>query len=299
MHIPDSMLHGQICPVTAAVSIIGLAAAAYFAFRSEKKPAVLKFAAVSALIFAGQMMNFSVTNGTSGHLLGGMLASALLGTPFGVLAISIIVTIQSLLFSDGGVAALGANILNMALIGAGVTGVLFDYISKKTSGKILGYINIVTLSWISIMFASFACSVELAISGAIDLYKVVPAMLGIHALIGIGEAIITLVLYFVFSLEHIADSPRWNIGLPIVLSALTALLFSPFASSFPDGLEWVAEKYKFIDQAAPAFVSPLTDYSVANLNNSFISTGLAGLIGVVVTFFAGCSIGAAMRLSFK
>jgi len=157
----------------------------------------------------------------------------------------------------------------------------------------------VALSWVSIMLASFACSLELAISGTIGLSKVLPAMLGVHVLIGIGEAGITLALYLLFSLETIADLPRWNVGLPLILSVMTALILSPFASGFPDGLEWVAEKYRFLHESAPAFVTPLLDYSIANFSNSFISTGLAGLIGVVVTFFAGCSIGAAMRLSFK
>ncbi|NLF86773.1 MAG: cobalamin biosynthesis protein CbiM, partial [Lentisphaerae bacterium] len=86
MHIPDSMLHGGICPVTAAVSSIGIATAAYSARHAKTPPA--RFAAVTALIFAGQMMNFPVMDGTSGHLLGGVLAASLLGTPLGVLSVA-------------------------------------------------------------------------------------------------------------------------------------------------------------------------------------------------------------------
>ena len=124
MHIPNSMLQGHVCPVTAGVSILGIAIAAFKAISSKNKPAAARFGAIAALIFAGQMMNFPIQSGTSGHLLGGVLASALLGIPFGVLAMALVVTIQCIVFSDGGFSVLGANILNMALIGAGLGGVL-------------------------------------------------------------------------------------------------------------------------------------------------------------------------------
>ena len=114
MHIPDSMLQGAVCPVTAAVSVAGVLAAAWLVMKAEHKPTAGRFAAVVALIFAGQMMNFPIMDGTSGHLLGGVLAAAVLGTPLGVLAIALVVTIQSLVFSDGGVNVLGANMFNGA-----------------------------------------------------------------------------------------------------------------------------------------------------------------------------------------
>ena len=110
MHIPNSMLQGAVCPVTALVGVLGVAVAALKAFWSEHKPSAARFGAITALIFAGQMMNFPIQDGTSGHLLGGVLAAALLGTPFGILSIALVVTIQCLVFSDGGFAVLGANI---------------------------------------------------------------------------------------------------------------------------------------------------------------------------------------------
>lgn len=121
MHIPDSMLQGNVCSATAAVSVLGLVAAAYYGLKGQR-PSASRFAAVTALIFAGQMMNFPVQYGTSGHLLGGVLAAHLLGTPFGVLSVALVVVIQSLVFADGGVTVLGANVLNMAIIGAGLGG---------------------------------------------------------------------------------------------------------------------------------------------------------------------------------
>ncbi len=124
MHIPQNLLDGRICPVPAAVSGLCLAGAAFAAYRSAEKPDALRFAAVSAFIFAAQMMNFPISGGTSGHLLGGVLASALLGVPFGVLALALVVALQAVVFADGGLNVLGANILNMAVIGTGLGGLL-------------------------------------------------------------------------------------------------------------------------------------------------------------------------------
>ena len=124
MHIPDSMLQGAVCPVTLALGAAGVTVAATFAVRSANKPSAARFAGVAALIFAGQMMNFAIPGGTSGHLLGGVLAAALLGTPFGVLAMTLVLAVQALLFGDGGLLALGANVVNMALLGVGIGGLL-------------------------------------------------------------------------------------------------------------------------------------------------------------------------------
>ena len=101
MHIPNGMLQGGICQITAVISVMGIGLAGLRAFFTDHKPSAGKFAAITALIFAGQMMNFPINGGTSGHLLGGVLAVALLGIPFGILSMALVVTIQCLFFSDG------------------------------------------------------------------------------------------------------------------------------------------------------------------------------------------------------
>ena len=116
MHIPDMMLQGAICPATAAIASIGLAGTAYAAYKTSIKPAASLFAGVTALIFAAQMVNFPILTGTSGHLLGATLAVALLGSAFGIMAMSLVVIVQCLIFADGGISVLGANLLNMALL---------------------------------------------------------------------------------------------------------------------------------------------------------------------------------------
>jgi len=288
MHIPDSMLHGGICPVTAAVSSIGIATAAYSARHAKTPPA--RFAAVTALIFAGQMMNFPVMDGTSGHLLGGVLAASLLGTPLGVLSVAVVVVIQSLLFSDGGVTVLGANLFNMAIVGAGVGGLLRSALAARLrtpGGEIMAT---AAAAWASIVLASVAVSVELAMDGQIVFSRVVAAMVGTHGLIGIGEAVITVAACAWMSAADAAESPRGKAIMPLTAAAVIALALSPFACGFPDGLEWIAGKYAFLHASAPVFVSPLPGYSVPCIANEQLSTGLSGLAGVMAAFAASWAL---------
>lgn len=284
-------MNGAVCPVTAVVAATGIAGAAWAAAKSEIKPDVTKFASVSALIFAGQMMNFPISGGTSGHLLGGVLAAALLGTPFGVLSIALVLAVQCLLFSDGGVAVLGANVLNMALFGAGVGGLIAGRLRDRSTLSLsrLGF-----AAWISVPLAALACSVELAFSGAIPFSLSAPAMLGTHAVIGLGEALIT-VLAFSLLYAPAADSKKSAL-VPAVAALIVALVLSPFASGFPDGLEWVAEKFGFLHESAPAFVAPLADYAFPGSLPAALSTGLAGLAGVLAVFALGCVMAAAWNL---
>lgn len=287
MHIPNAMLNGGICPVTAVLSAVGVIGAAIRAMMSKEKPPAAKFAAVTAFIFAGQMMNFPVQNGTSGHLLGGVLAVSLLGLPFGVISMALVVTIQCLVFSDGGFTVLGANVVNMALIGAGLGGLVKIYLTKGFPGDTARYRSAVGLAaWLSVMMAALACGLELAVSGTIALSKVLPSMLGVHALIGIGEAVVTVVAVTVFSSRGIEENKRLSVGVPLTASLIIASLLSPFASGFPDGLEWVAEKFNFLHGSAPTFVTPFADYSVSWFANEAVSTALAGILGVTITFAA-------------
>jgi cobalt/nickel transport system permease protein len=291
MHIPSSMVKGPICPVTAIVGALGLLTALYFAIKSKNKPTAARFGAIAALIFVGQMMNFPIQNGTSGHLLGGVLASALLGTPFGVLATAMVLTIQCLVFSDGGISVLGANILNMSIIGAGLGGMLQSLLCKSLTKSFKYAVSIGFAAWLSVIAAAFACSLELSISGTIPFSKVVMAMLGTHALIGIGEGLITAVACLIFAVEPSTISKKKSIIAPLTTAGIIALMLSPFASGFPDGLEWVAAKYKFLHNSAPAFVRPLPNYTIPFVSNKIVSTGLAGLLGVGLTFLTAWAIG--------
>ena len=290
MHIPTGMIEGAVCPVTAVVAATGIGAAAWAASKSQIKPDALKFAGVSALIFAGQMINFPILAGTSGHLLGGVLAAALLGLPFGVLAIALVLSVQCLLFADGGVSVLGANMVNMALIGTGIGGLIAGRLTDCSAASLarLGF-----AAWVSVPLAALACSVELALSGTVAFSVSAPAMLATHAVIGVGEALLTVLAFSL--LQAPAAVSRRSALAPALAAVLIALVLSPFASSSPDGLEWVAEKLGFLRESAPLFAAPFAGYSLPGMLSEGLSTGLAGLVGVLAVL----AFGGAMAFVWK
>jgi len=149
-------------------------------------------AVTAAFIFAAQMLNFPVAIGTSGHFLGAMLAVILLGPYASFIVITIVLVLQALIFKDGGLLAMGANIFNMAFIGGIVSSWIFMGLKKilpKNKGVFIALVGVV--SWLSVVLASFACSTELAISGTFQFVPVTWSMFTVHAIIGLGEAIIT------------------------------------------------------------------------------------------------------------
>lgn len=283
MHIPDEMLSGVVCPVGALVAVAGLACAVRAASRAGERPSALRFAAVAALVFAGQMVNFPVLSGTSGHLLGGVLASSLLGMPFGVLAVALVVTLQALVFADGGLLALGANVFNMALMGAGLGGLLQNWLWTSGVNRL---VSIALASGMAVLLSASACSFELAASGTVPAGKVLPAMLGAHALIGLSEAAITVAMVCLLDCGRLTRG-RWNAAIPLLGALLIVVGLSPFASSDPDGLESVAERFGFLQEGVPFFVAPLANYEVALIGQPVISGIVAGLAGVALTMLFG------------
>jgi cobalt/nickel transport system permease protein len=145
---------------------------------------------VAAWIFAAQMFNFPVAHGTSGHLLGGVLAAVLLGPAAGVVVLSAVLMVQAWFFADGGVMALGANLFNIALVGSGVGYLVYAWL-KRVLPEMLA---VAAAAWFSVVAAASACALELGVSGTADLAVLVPAMLKVHVWIGLGEAVLTVVL---------------------------------------------------------------------------------------------------------
>lgn len=293
MHIPASMLNGAVCPVTLAVGAAGVGAAVYAARKSDEKPSPARFAAVTGLIFALQMLNFPVQDGTSGHLMGAMLAVGLLGVPFAVLSLALVLAVQTFFFGDGGVNALGANILNMALIGAGLIGFVFHKSVKAGLNRTAG---LALASGVSVLAGAAACSLEIAVSGAGTLDKVLPAMLSIHALIGLGEAILTVAI--VTALQNAERcwkaherSLAWSAG----ALAIVAAAASPFASGFPDGLESVASQLSFAQFGGFEIPAMFPDYQATFIGHAAVSTIAAGLIGVAIVFAVSFFLGKSLR----
>jgi cobalt/nickel transport system permease protein len=243
---------------------------------------------MAAFIFAAQMMNFAVAGGTSGHLLGGALAAIVLGPWAGMLVMTAVIAVQALLLQDGGLIVMGANILNMGLITAAIGYGLYRGVSQSSRGTKLAVAGVA--AWLSVMAGALATSLQLWLSGTSNLQTVVIAMLGVHALIGIGEALITVAaLGFIFQtrpdlLDEKSVTAQGGRGWVVagVIISLAVVLLSPLASAFPDGLERVAEDMGFIGTAQDAPYQILPDYTVPFLGETALSTIVAGLIGALV-----------------
>ena len=192
MHIPDGFLNIATVATTYAVSAGGVGNAVRIANKKLGEKQVPLMGVLAAFIFAAQMLNFPIAGGTSGHLIGAALAAILLGPWAAVLIMSCVLIAQSLIFQDGGLLALGANIFNMGIIASFsgyyiyrlVTWLLGNDRRGKLAGGAIG-------AWGSVFLASIVCAIELAVSGASPIGVVLPAMAGFHALIGIGEGLIT------------------------------------------------------------------------------------------------------------
>jgi len=192
MHIPDGFLNIATVATTYAVSAGGVGNAVRIANRKLGEKQVPLMGVLAAFIFAAQMLNFPIAGGTSGHLIGAALAAILLGPWASVLIMSCVLLAQSLVFQDGGLLALGANIFNMGIVASFSGYYLYrlavSLLGDGRRGRLIGgFVG----AWGSVFLASIFCAIELAVSGASPIAAVLPAMAGLHALIGIGEGLIT------------------------------------------------------------------------------------------------------------
>ncbi len=191
MHIPDGFISVGTAVVTYAGSAGALAYSVKRANTELKEREVPLMGVMAAFIFAAQMINFKVATGTSGHLLGGALVAILLGPWAGSLIITAVLVVQALILQDGGLIALGANVFNMAVIGVWSAYAVYSLLRRFLGGPKGMYMSTFVAAWISVMLASLVAALELAVSHMSPLQVVVPAMAIVHALIGIGEGVIT------------------------------------------------------------------------------------------------------------
>lgn len=300
MHLPDGFLSVPVSILLWTISIIVIGIALRKTSRQLGEKEIPLMGILAAAIFAGQMLNFSVTGGTSGHLLGAALATILLGPWAAILVMTSVVSLQAVLFQDGGMIALGANLFNMAVVGVFVSYAIFSLIKKLVKNDRLGlFAGSAVASWTSIFVAALACALELSLSGTSPANLAVPAMAAIHALIGIGEALITLgAVSFIFTARKdllnysTADKKsRWGILIAGGLITMILVVLSPLASSHPDGLEWVASQQGFISNATGSIFKIFPDYVLPGFSNQTVATILAALIGALVVF--GITLGVA------
>jgi cobalt/nickel transport system permease protein len=192
MHIPDGFVDLKTAVATGVLSAGGLAGAIYGVKKYFKARVIALMGVMSALIFALQMINFTIPGGTSGHLLGGALAAIILGPYAGAIVISVVLIVQALVFMDGGIAALGSNIFNMAIIGVYGSFLIYWLLCKISRSRWMFLFAVGIASWFSVVAASFFAALELGISGTYAIAITMKAMLGVHAVIGLGEAAITI-----------------------------------------------------------------------------------------------------------
>ncbi len=198
MHIPDGFLSNSVTIAAWAASAGGIGFSLRKASAEMRDRTIPLMGITAAFLFSAQMVNFPIGGGTSGHLMGGALAAILLGPFAGSVTLACVLVFQCLLFQDGGLTALGANVFNMALGGtlggyAVFRAVMFIY--KGEGGTVVAA---ALASWFSVVLASLLCALEIGLSGVSPLGIVVPAMVGIHGVIGLGEAAISVaVLSFV------------------------------------------------------------------------------------------------------
>ncbi|MFD4258820.1 energy-coupling factor ABC transporter permease [Streptomyces sp. NPDC058534] len=335
MHVPDGFINAPTSAVTGVVAAGAIAVSLRGARRELDERTAPLAGLVAAFIFAVQMLNFPVAAGTSGHLLGGALAAILVGPCTGVLCVSVVLLMQGVLFADGGLTALGVNITAMAIVTVVVAYALFRGLVKvlprtRRSVTVASFVA----ALVSVPAAALAFTLLYWIGGTTDVAigKVATAMIGVHVLIGIGEATITaLTVGAVIAVRpdlvygargltrklqlrvngELVDAPAaepapapaparshrkvWVTGL--VTSLVLAGFVSFYASANPDGLEKVASD-KGIDKKTEEHASadsPLADYGVEDITNARLSGGLAGVIGVGVTVVAGSAVFWAVR----
>jgi cobalt/nickel transport system permease protein len=193
MHIPDGFLSPEVAAACAVPAAGAVAYGLHRASRELDERRVPLLGVTAAFVFAAQMLNFPVAGGTSGHFLGAALAAVLLGPWLASLVLAVVLLAQAFVFADGGITALGANVFNMGVLGGVLVGGLMLAARRalpNTRAALLG--AAAGGAWLAVMVGAAGCAIELAASGTVPLGTVLPTMLGVHAVIGAGEAVITV-----------------------------------------------------------------------------------------------------------
>lgn len=313
MHIPDGVLDPRVAVATGVVGAAGFGYAIHRLKRARTDRTTVLLGTTAAFVFAAQMVNFPVGPGVSGHLLGGVLAAALMGPWAGMLVIAAVLVVQCLLFGDGGLTALGANFINMGMIGAGGGYAIYATLKRMIAGPRGTLIAVMAAAWFSVILASGAFAVELAAGGRVeDFPRILTWMALIHAAIGVGEALITgAVVRFVLLRrpdlleiahdEPDADPARGRRATEAILAGLVvalamAVFLAPFASEFPDGLEFVGGRLGFLRESPTVMPAPIPDYELKwpGIEHAKVATAMAGLVGTLVVFAVGWGMARAL-----
>src|SRR6188768_3824988 len=296
MHIPDGFLSARVALGYGALSALGLGAACLRLRVQGDRRASALIGVSAAFVFAAQMVNFPVAAGTSGHLVGSALAGALLGLPGALLVMSAVTIMQCFVFADGGVFALGANVFNLSLVGCVVGYCCYRLLCGRAPSPTRRVAAVAFAGWCATLAGALSCAGQLSLSGAGRLFVLLPTMLGVHALVGVGEALVSaLVVASVLRfrpdlLENGAvlgprARPRTTaIYAGLGLSLAVVALLAPFADAAPDGFSRVTEALGLRASAASPWLAPLAEYGVPGVVSGVLATVLAGCIGTCLLF---------------
>lgn len=307
MHIADGLLSPAVC-VGAGLLVAGAVGLSLRQLQNSLATRTIPLTGMlAALVFAGQMVNFPLLGANvSGHLLGGVLAAVILGPWAGCLALTVVLIVQCFLFADGGLTSLGANILNMGVVGSLGGYAVYATIRRRVAGSRGVIVAAVIASWVSVLAAAALFCFEFALShpaGSFDLTTVCLLMTAYHSVIGVGEALITgLVLGVVLAQRpDLIHNPELGCGAianlgraawaGVIVSLAVAIFLAPFASEHADGLDAVASQTGLEQLAAEPRVFAMSDYSLVppgvDVASSFwqkASVSLAGVVGTLVVF---------------
>lgn len=303
MHIPDAVLDPKVALATGAIAAGGLAFGLRRLQARHRDRTAVMMGSMAAFVFAAQMVNFPLYPlPISGHLMGGVLAAVLVGPWAGAIVIGAVLLVQCFLFGDGGLTALGANFVNMGLIGSVGGYAIYDPIRRAIGGRKGILLGAMAAAWFSVILASGAFAIELAASGrGFAFLDVLGWMALVHAAIGLGEALITgLVLRsLLLTRPDLVDdgaqaeskAMRWGrvaaAGLGVALAV--AIFAAPWASPHDDGLEYVGARLRFLpEDAPPAISAPIPDYEMPGLaSGAAMATAAAGAVGTLIVFASG------------
>lgn len=309
MHIRDGILSPEVCLATGVLALGAVGFSLRQMRRDLAERTVPYTGMTAALIFAAQMVNFPLFFApVSGHLIGGVLAAVLLGPWAGCVALTLVLLVQALLFADGGLLSLGANVLNMAVVGAWLGGAIYAGL-RKLLGSSAGatVASAVCAAYLSVLAAAVCFCIEFGVShrhAEFDLGRVFTLMLLFHAAIGLGEGLITgLVVRWLLirrpeMLNAWSPSPqvawptRRYVAVGLVCSLIVAVCLAPFKSSWDDGLDSVGKLVGF-DELKIDRVLVLDGYSMPLPAGMWepLAVSLAGLCGTLVVFIAGWLLG--------
>jgi len=298
MHTPDGFLTDPVCTVTTLASAGAIGYGFAQIRESDNSRSAALMAATGAGIFAAQMVNFPVDGGTSGHVIGAAIAAVALGPWRGMLTMAVVLAVQCLVFGDGGLRVLGANVLNMGVVATLVSWGVYQFTTARVSGTPGKLLGSGAAAFASVLAAATFCAAELAISGTYGAAEVFSAMLSVHLTIALCEAIITMAVVAaalaILAEKRVLSTRGIAIG-GLALAIAVACLLAPWASSHPDGLERVAEDLNFASLATSSFAI-VPDYEAPGIAWPAAAVAVAGLLGVAVVFAGSYTLGRTARV---